>query len=167
MTTLRVVLDAKPPGLVAVHAGATVLQAVRLMEEQGVGSVLVVDGGELRGIFSERDAVRRVLALGLPAGQTFVGVVMMADFSVVSPETPTGEAVALLVSTGRRHLVVGEAGELLGVVSIGDLAKHAADDFSYQLDVMDVAFAGPSVVRQRSFPPFIAIGDRSSRPRRR
>lgn len=100
-----------------------VARAARMMRKSKVGAVLVVDQGRLVGIFTERDAVYRVMALGLEPAATAVGAVMTREPKTVAPDEPFGAALLLMHENGFRHAPVVEAGRPIGVVS----ARHALD----------------------------------------
>ncbi len=118
------VLEEKGSRVVTAAASATVRRAVRSMIEEGVGSLVVVDRrGVLIGIFTERDVLRRVVDIGRDPETTEVASVMRRDLVVVEPSTTVGEAMALMTEHRTRHLPVLDGGELVGLVSIGDLTR--------------------------------------------
>jgi len=103
-----------------VPVSATVRTAAHMMREYRIGALMVVDGERLLGIFTERDALFRVLAGGLDPDRTQVGEVMTADPTTVSPDRPIVHALHLMHDGGFRHLPVTEAGVPVGMVSIRD-----------------------------------------------
>ena len=111
---------------------ATVKEACRHMNERRVGAVLVTDeGGALVGIFTGRDAICRVLALGKGADQTHLAEVMTREPCCMPPGRTAAEALRLMQDGGFRHIPVTEGGRLLGIVSRGDfrgLEKARLDD---------------------------------------
>jgi CBS domain-containing protein len=101
---------------------ATVLQAALVMNEHRCGALVVLEGGCVIGIFSERDLLRRVVAERRDPAQTLVAEVMTAEVVCCSPETSTDEARGAMRHRRIRHLPVADGeGHLLGLVSIGDL----------------------------------------------
>lgn len=103
---------------------ATVASAARMMKEGAVGAVLVVQEGRLVGIFTERDAVYRVMAAGRDPWATTLGEVMTREPKTVAPEESFGYALLVMHENGVRHAPVVEAdGRPVGVVS----ARHALD----------------------------------------
>jgi CBS domain-containing protein len=110
-------------------AGATVAEACRLLAERRVGALVVVDGSAVVGLFTEREVATRVVAAGLDPAGTGVTEVMRRDVPTVPLHATVGEVELLLRRRRVRHLpVVGSRG-LLGVVSLGDLARfHAAHE---------------------------------------
>jgi CBS domain-containing protein len=113
----------EPRKLVVAAPHTTVTEAARLMKEGKVGAVLVVEEGRLVGIFTERDALFRVIAPGLDPGKTELRGVMTRDPTTVAPDETFGYALLLMHEKGFRHTPVVENGRPVGVVS----ARHALD----------------------------------------
>ena len=107
----------------SVAPDATVSECVRLMAARRIGALVVLDGSVLAGIFSERDAVNRVLAAGLDPARTAVSAVMTRNPSCLPPTATVGEAMELVTQRRFRHLPVVQDGRLLAVVSSGDLTR--------------------------------------------
>lgn len=124
-TKLSILLQDKGPDVLTVAPDASVLDAVRTMNHAGVGSLLVMNGEELVGIFTERDVLRRVVDPGLEPASTRIAKVMTRDLMTVGPDATVAEAMAVVTEKRCRHLPVCEAGRLLGVVSSGDLTRWA------------------------------------------
>jgi len=102
---------------------ATVRDTVRLMNDNGVGAMLVLIDDKLVGIFTERDVLRRVVDAGRDPNTTRVGEVMTTDLVQVDPATTVEEAMALMTKHRYRHLPVMQDGKIAGVISIGDLTR--------------------------------------------
>jgi len=120
---LSSVLADKGRTVYATTPKTTVRQAVREMNEKGVGALLVLDGDRPVGIFTERDVLRRVVDPGLDPLATSVDKVMTKDLIVVEPTTSVEEAMAVMTRSRCRHLPVVEEGRVSGMVSIGDLTR--------------------------------------------
>lgn len=119
---IRSVLE--PRELVVAPPEATVAEAARLMKDGKVGAVLIVkQDGRLAGIFTERDAVCRVMAAGRDPAATRLAEVMTAELKTVSPDESFGYALLLMYENGFRHAPVVENGRPVGVIS----ARHALD----------------------------------------
>ena len=114
--------------LFSVTPETTVLEAVMLMAEKGIGALVVLEGEKMVGIISERDYVRRVALFERSAFGTTVGEIMTADVVTVSPKDGTQHCMQLMTNKRLRHLPVVEDGELLGLLSIGDLVKDVIQD---------------------------------------
>jgi CBS domain-containing protein len=107
----------------------SVADAARLMAEQRVSAVLVLDGSQLSGIFTERDAVFRVIALGRDASRTTLADVMTADPATIGPDKTFGQALALMHERGIRHVPVVENGQVVGVVTARDALDPDMEEF--------------------------------------
>jgi CBS domain-containing protein len=119
--TLDAVLADKGAKVHCVVPGATVLAAVRKMNEEHIGALLVCDGSDVLGIFTERDILCRVIDSPRDPATTTVAEVMTTDLVAVSPDTQVEEAMAVITEKRCRHLPVIDGGNLVGLVSIGDL----------------------------------------------
>lgn len=122
MDTLLEILAAKPRGVIATPGTATVRQATRLMNEHGIGSLLVTSGNRLVGIFTERDVLRRVVAEGRSPDSTTVGEVMTCDVVCCPPDATIENAADIMRRRRVRHVpVVDQDESIVGLVSIGDI----------------------------------------------
>lgn len=124
MKTVRQMLEAKKPGIVSVGPGSTVFDALRVMAEKDVGAVLVLEGGRLAGIMSERDYARKVILLGRSSHDVLVRDIMTSEVQTVDPGQTVADCMALMTNRRIRHLPVLERDRLIGVLSIGDLVKE-------------------------------------------
>jgi CBS domain-containing protein len=114
----------------------TVLETVRAMVEHNIGAVPVIHNGELVGIFSERDLMRRVVAEGRDPRSTCVAEVMTEDPLTVSTSEDLGNCMALMRRHGFRHLPVCHEGQLLGMVSLRDILLHDLDEKDDEVRMM-------------------------------
>lgn len=133
MTTVRDVLSLKtvsPREVVTTTHEATVLEAARLMVDHGIGGlpVLGTTTGELLGIFTERDLLRRVVAEGRDPARTRVGEVMTSPVVVGRPDTPIAECAALMTNRRLRHLPIVVDDRLEGMLTIGDVLASEVDE---------------------------------------
>ena len=130
--TLRTIVAGRPPVIVA--RSATVVEAARQMKQRNVGSVLVVDGGRLAGIFTERDALFRVLAAARDPATTTLGDVMTPQPQTMHPDEPFVRALRVMHEGKFRHLPVVEYGRPLGVVSVRDALDDDLTELRWDLE---------------------------------
>ena len=129
MAVVRDLLNRKGTDVVSIAPTASVLDAARLMNDRGVGGVLVVDESKrLLGIFTERDILRRVVAAGLPPETTSVADVFTRDIVTCTPDMNVEEIGSIMSTRRVRHLPVVDVLGLHGVVTIGDLLAHRLSD---------------------------------------
>jgi CBS domain-containing protein len=115
----------------AIHSAGPdtpITECVRLMTAGKIGALIVMEGGRLIGIFTERDALNKVLAGGLDPGNTKVSEVMTRDPYFISPTTTVGDAMKLITKRRFRHLPIVDNGKVLAVVSSGDLTHWLVQD---------------------------------------
>jgi CBS domain-containing protein len=127
MASVRDILAKKGSHILMTSKDTTVLQAAILMNEHKVGSLVVVDGDRVAGMFTERDILRRIVAEQRDPSRTYVGEVMTAEVLCCTPDTSIEEARTVMKERRIRHLPVVSAEErLLGLISIGDLNAYEA-----------------------------------------
>lgn len=124
MKRVKDILEVKGHDIWAIQPGASVYDAMKLMAEKEVGSLMVMEGGKLVGLISERDYARKVILKGRSSRTTDVREIMTAQVLYAQPEQNIEECMALMTEKRVRHLpVVESGGKLVGVISIGDLVK--------------------------------------------
>ena len=133
-TPLREVLAAKGADFYCIGTQATVARAVQEMNRRVIGSLLVVEGGELLGMFTERDVLVRIVGKRLDPAVVTVGQVMSKGPLTVTPDTSVEDAMLLVTRYRCRHLPVLEDGRILGLVSIGDLTRWIVRDREHEID---------------------------------
>lgn len=141
-TTVRDMLRNKPEGTWSIGPEATVLEALKLLEEKDVGALLVVDGERLIGIFSERDYARKGILRGRASKDTPVRDIMTSKVFYVTPDRSMEECLALMTEKRIRHLPVLEGAKILGVVSIGDAAKAMIADLEFAVQSLESYITG-------------------------
>ena len=128
MKTVRQMLQGKGESVHAVSPRASVLDAIKLMAEKGIGALVVMEENRLAGMVSERDYARKVILLGRSSQDTAVQEIMSSRVITVHPEQTAEECMALMTAHRIRHLPVLDGGKLAGVLSIGDLVKEVIAD---------------------------------------
>jgi signal-transduction protein with cAMP-binding, CBS, and nucleotidyltransferase domain len=131
---LAEILEEKGGDVLEISAEASVLEAVQAMVENNVGSLLVKDAGEVVGIVTERDYLRRVTLQGRTE-EAPVSEIMSSPLVVATRETTIDECMALMTDRRIRHVPVVEEGNVVGLVSIGDLVK-----FKSKLQTFEIQF---------------------------
>ena len=134
MNRLAEILEGKGSEVLEIDADASVLEAVARMVENNVGSLLVTDGGRVAGIVTERDYLRRVTLEGRTE-ESLVREIMSSPLIVATVDTSIDECMALMTDRRIRHVPVVDAGEVVGLVSIGDLVK-----FRSKLQTFEIQF---------------------------
>ena len=128
MKTVQQLLQAKGGAVHAVSPDASVLDAIKIMAEKGIGALVVLDGGRLAGVISERDYARKIILHGRSSQDTSVREIMTEKVVTVRSEQTVEDCMALMTTKRIRHLPVVDAGKLAGVLSIGDLVKEMIAD---------------------------------------
>ncbi len=128
MKTVKQVLEAKGAVIHSVAPEVSVLDAIKLMAEKGVGALVVLDNGRLAGVISERDYARKIILRGRSSQDTAVREIMTEKIITVRSEQTVDDCMALMTQHRFRHLPVVDAGKLAGVLSIGDLVKEVIAD---------------------------------------
>ena len=137
MRSLRTIVAGRPP--VTVTRTAMVVEAARQMKQRNVGSVVVVDGTRLVGIFTERDALFRVLAAERDPSTTRVADVMTPQPQTLSPDEPFLRALRVMHEGRFRHLPVVEQGRPIGIVSVRDALDEDLAELRFDLEQREEA----------------------------
>ena len=137
MATLQDLLAQKSHEVITVRPVDTVLQAANLMNERNIGGVLVLDGDQVAGIFTERDVLRRVVACGLDPATTRVATVMSTPVITCQPDLSIDDCATLMTTRRIRHLPVQGPGGVTGMVTIGDLLAHKVSEQEATLEQMN------------------------------
>lgn len=134
MKTVRHVLDNKGHEVQWISADASVFEAIQRMAENEIGSLLVRDAGKPVGLITERDYARKVILKGKSSKTTPVGDIMDDRVLVVHPEQDIEECMALMTERRVRHLPVIDDGQIVGIISIGDLVKAIIEDQRFTIE---------------------------------
>jgi len=136
MNTIADILEGKGRDLISIAADATVFDAVKKMVDANVGAILVTGAEGIDGIFTERDYLKRIAVEGRTSRDTKVREVMSSPVVVVTPETSVDEAMAIMSDRKIRHVPVVEAGEIAGMISIGDLVQFQSKQQTFQIQYL-------------------------------
>ena len=128
MATVQTVLDHKGGQVVTIGVAELVLAAATLMNERAIGGLVVMDGGRVAGMFTERDILRRVVAARRDPARTTVGEVMTSPVAYCRRDTRLEECRAVMTERRIRHLPVVDEHGVCGIVTIGDLMAHEVTD---------------------------------------
>ena len=143
MITLKQMLAAKNRPLAVVTPGDSVFQALSLMAMHDVGALLVLDGDDLVGIFTERDYARKLILHGKSSKETLVSEIMSDKVAYVTLSATVDECMALMTEKHFRHLpVLSEDGEVIGIVSIGDLVKATISNQQFIISQLEHYITG-------------------------
>jgi CBS domain-containing protein len=142
MRTVSEILQLKGHAVWSVAPEASVYQALELMAEKDVGALLVVDGGRLAGIFSERDYARKVILKGKASRETPVRDIMTARVVTVAPDATVADCMALMTERRFRHLPVVAGRELIGLISIGDVVKAIITEQEFMIEQLENYITG-------------------------
>ena len=129
-------------GVYSVAPGASMFDALKLMAEKNIGSLLVMEGSAIVGIITERDYARKVVLMGRTSPQTPVREVMSRAVMFVGPDHTTEQCMALMTQNRLRHLPVMDDGKLLGLISIGDLVKDIISEQQFIIEQLERYITG-------------------------
>ena len=142
MYTVRQLLQAKGNKVWTIPPDLTVYQALQSMAEKNVGALLVVQDRKVVGMFSERDYARKVILQGKSSKTTTVGELMTREVLYVGPDDTIENCMALMTAKRTRHLPVLDEGELVGIVSIGDVVKEIISDREFTIRELERYITG-------------------------
>jgi signal-transduction protein with cAMP-binding, CBS, and nucleotidyltransferase domain len=142
MLTMRQLLESKGHQVWSVNAETSVLDALRLMSEKGIGALMVMEHSAICGIVSERDYARKVILEGRASHNTPVAAIMSRQVLHAMPEQLITEGMAVMTEHRVRHLPVMEHGHIIGIVSIGDLVKSIIAEQEYVITQMEHYISG-------------------------
>lgn len=128
MKTVKQLLSTKPVQIFSVTPNSSVLDALKVMMEKNISALLIIDEQQLKGIFTERDYARKIVLRGKSSADTAIEEVMTANPITVLPTDSIDFCMGIMTDKHIRHLPVMEGGQLLGMVSIGDVVKFIIED---------------------------------------
>ena len=141
-TTIATLLEQKDGAVFTIPSTVTVAEAVQEMNAHKVGSVLVMNGLRLAGIFTERDVLRRVVGADIDPRLTPITKVMTSEVLTIEPCATVQEVMDIFANRRCRHLPVMTDGKLLGVISIGDVSRWVANSHRVEAESLRQYIAG-------------------------
>jgi CBS domain-containing protein len=135
--TVHQVLKRKSHRVVSIAPDASVFEALQVMAEHDIGSLVVLDGERLAGIFSERDYARQVVLLGKSSKETHVREIMTHKVLCVGPDQTIDECMGLMTQKRVRHLPVLDHKKVIGVISIGDVVKEVISEQKAMIEQLE------------------------------
>jgi CBS domain-containing protein len=143
MKLVQHLLDSKGRDIISVTADVSVLDAIKLMAEKSIGSLLVMQGDELQGIMTERDYARKVIIKGRSSETTEVGEIMTTDVCSATSQETVNDCMAIMTKRKIRHLPVIDDGVVVGMLSIGDLVQAIISDQQEEIQQLEQYISGP------------------------
>ena len=137
MTTIKHVLDKKGRDVRSIHHDASVFDAIKIMAENNIGSLVVLENGRLVGLIAERHYAREIVLRGRTSRGTLVRDIMSKEVICARSDQPVEECMAVMTAKGVRHLPVLERGRLVGIVSIGDMVKSVISDQKFIIEQLE------------------------------
>lgn len=135
--TVRQLLSRKGTSVMTIAPDATVFQALTEMAEAGIGALVVMVGGELTGIISERDYARKVILKGRLSRETTVNEIMTSPAITVNPQQTLNDCMEIMTNERVRHLPVVDGDELAGIISIGDVVKAIISQQAFMIEQLE------------------------------
>ena len=138
MTAVAKIRQSKPDATVhTISPDASVLDALQLMADKGIGALIVTEGASIVGIFTERDYARKIALMGRTSAVTQVKDVMTTAVMFVRPDQTSEQCMQLMSNNRLRHLPVVDNGKLVGMISIGDLVKDIISEQKFIIEQLE------------------------------
>ena len=128
MKTVRNILQYKSQSIYSVDPDTSVLDALKIMMDKNISALLVMEGSELKGIFTERDYARKIILQGKSSKETKIKEVMTAKLEVINLNSSIDHCMQIMTDKHIRHLPIIDNGKVAGMISIGDLVKFVIED---------------------------------------
>jgi CBS domain-containing protein len=142
MKLVQHLLDSKGQEIISVTAESSVLDAIKIMAERAIGSLLVMQGDELLGIVTERDYARKVIVKGRSSETTAVGEIMTTKVRTATINDTVNNCMAIMTERRIRHLPVVDDGKVIGMISIGDLVQAIISDQQEEIEHLEHYISG-------------------------
>jgi len=142
MKLVKHLLDRKGREIIAIAEDASVLDAIKMLADRSIGSLLVMDGDTLKGIVTERDYARKVLIKGRSSKSTQVREIMTTEVYTANTDQTVNDCMTVMTEKRIRHLPVVENGEVVGLISIGDLVQAIIADQQAEIEQLAQYISG-------------------------
>ena len=142
MSIIHDVLERKGRVVLTIKSSASVLEAIGIMSEANIGALIVQDGEKAEGIFTERDYLRKIALKGRSSSNTPLRDVMSSPLITIDVTDPTEAGMETMTECRCRHLVITEKGEMVGILSLGDLVKHMLQEKEAEVEQLAHYIAG-------------------------
>ena len=142
MEKIRNILQSKKQSIISVNPKNTVYEALEIMVQKNVGSILVMDDEKFAGIFTERDYARKLILQGKSSKETLIGEIMTLNPVTITPDFSIEDCMHLMTDKFIRHLPVIENNKLIGIISIGDLVKSIIEEQKFIIDNLEHYISG-------------------------
>jgi len=142
MKLVQHLLNRKGTEIISIVQDASVFEAIKLMADRAVGSLLVMDGSVLQGIVTERDYARKVIVKGRSSETTEVREIMSTDIVTATTQQTVNECMTLMTERRIRHLPVVMDGKVIGLISIGDLVQAIISDQQEEIEQLGQYISG-------------------------
>jgi len=142
MKLVQHLLETKGGNIISIPGDASVFDAIKLMADRAVGSLLIMDGDRLLGIVTERDYARKVILKGRSSESTRVEEIMSTNVLTASPRESVNHCMQTMTERRIRHLPVVEDGRVIGLISIGDLVQAIIQDQQAEIQHLEQYISG-------------------------
>lgn len=142
MSSIREVLQRKGSDVMTIGSDASVLVAIGTMSDANIGALVIQDGDQPVGIFTERDYLRKIALEGRSSGSTAVSEVMSSPLITVAVTDSVRAAMETMTASRCRHLIVTENEKMVGIVSLGDLVKHLLQEKEAEVEKLSSYISG-------------------------
>lgn len=142
MSTIKDVLERKGASVLTVGSQTSVLEAIGTMSNANIGAIIIQDGDQPAGIFTERDYLRKVALEGRASSETAVSEVMSSPLITAPTSESTRAAMETMTECRCRHLVIVDDDNMVGIVSLGDLVKHLLSEAEAEVEQLSSYISG-------------------------
>lgn len=142
MKLVQQLLDAKGDDVISIGPDASVFDAIKLMADKGVGSLVVMEGVKLKGIVTERDYARKVIIKGRSSESTAVGEIMTGEVATATADLTVNQCMALMTKKRIRHLPVVADTTVIGMIPMRDLVQAIISDQQEEIEQLEHYISG-------------------------